>query len=297
MQEDLSTDKLVAVIYKQKNKTYVNLLFATVLVLLIVAPGLTFFRAFYSDKFSIRYSRLTITDQVFRSIVPSITVQILAIILINKFSAYVVRLDVLGVLFLGSKDDKTLKSCFEIIDKSLNQVFFYHIVMITMGGIAGWLTRIFVRQKKYDRLYRWLRFDNKWFYLLSGESVEFGEYKEEPFTEFSDAKKIKFVVLDILTEIEDGNVLYTGILVDYELEEDGGLKSLQLTAVRRKYLTTNKSINDSEVESEDEKSSKEYYAVSGNLLVIPFSQVLNINISYWLKESTNDISTDIEAQE
>ena len=148
--------------------------------------------------------------------------QVLAIILINKFSPYLVRLDVLGVLLLGPKDDKTLRSCFEVIEQSLSLVFFYHVGMITLGGLLGWGTRIFVRRRKYDRLYRWLRFDNKWFYLLSGESVEFGEYKEEPFTEFSDAKKIKFVVLDVLTEVEDGNVLYTGVMVDYELEEDGG---------------------------------------------------------------------------
>ena len=65
-----------------------------------------------------------------------------------------------------------------------------------------------------------------------------------------------------------------------------------MTAVRRKYLTTQKSNG----EEEDKKFTNEYYSVSGNLLVIPFSQIININISYWLKESSNDTSTDTEEQ-
>ena len=262
-----------------------NFLFTSVLVLLIVAPGLAFFRAYYSDRFSIRYSRLTITDQIFRSIVPSITVQIIAIMIINACSAsYIFRLDVLGLLLTGAKDDDTLKESFGIIQNSLGMLISYHLFMISLGGLLGWQCRRLVRSRKWDRQFTWLRFDNKWFYMLSGEVVEFSE--GESLTNFSDAGLIDFVTLDILVKVEEGNMLYTGILADYELENDGGLKSIQIKGAKRK------AVGMEPASAHPDSDSTRYYSIKGNILVIPNSQIINMNITYWIEEKEGESSID-----
>lgn len=262
-----------------------NFLFTSVLVLLIVAPGLAFFRAYYSDRFSIRYSRLTVTDQVFRSIVPAITIQAIAILIINAIStSYIVRLDVLGILLTGAKDDTTLRYSFEVVQSSLGQLISYHLFMVSLGAIAGWQSRRMVRNLKWDRRFTWLRFDNKWFYLLSGEVVEFTE--GEAVTDFSDASLIDYVMVDVLVKVEEGNMLYTGIVVDYELENDGGLKSLQIKGAKRKGVATSGNI----ALPDEEKTNS--HDIRGNILVIPNSQIINLNITYWIEDTDSEVSND-----
>lgn len=262
-----------------------NFLFTSVLVLLIVAPGLAFFRAYYSDRFSIRYSRLTVTDQVFRSIVPAVTVQAIAIFVVDAiFKSHVVRLDVLGIMLTGAKDDATLLASFEVVQGSLGQLVGYHLFMIAVGAIAGWQCRRLVRNLKWDRRFTWLRFDNKWFYLLSGEVVEFAE--GEAVTDFSDAALIDYVMVDVLVKVEEGNILYTGIVVDYELENDGGLKSLQIKGAKRKGVAQ----SESKAPSDTEKTST--HDIRGNVLVIPNSQIINLNITYWIEDTDSDSSDD-----
>lgn len=259
-----------------------NFLFASVLVLLIVAPGLTFFRAYYSDRFSIKYSRLTITDQIFRSIIPGITAQVIAIIIINAYSPYLVRLDTLGTLLLGAKEDQTVKESFTIIGNCLHLVTLYHLFMIGVGALLGWQSRRLIRHRRLDRRYPWLRFDNKWFYLLSGEVVEFAE--GELATDFSDASLIEFVLLDILVEVEGGNMLYTGVMFDYELENDGGIKSIQIRGAKRKYIKATKAASGEITDDNIETNDYGYYDIRGNILIIPSSQIINLNITYFLAE-------------
>ena len=71
-------------------------------MLLLVAPGLSFFRFYHAGRFSIRYSNLTTTDQVFCSIIPGLLLQASLIWAINYWhpAGYTVRLDLLGVLLL-----------------------------------------------------------------------------------------------------------------------------------------------------------------------------------------------------
>ncbi len=280
-----------------------SFLFATVLVLLIVAPGLTFFRAYYSGSFSHRYGRLTISDQVFRSIVPGITAQAIAILLINAcYSSHRVDLNVLGLLLIGPKDDTAVKACFHVIESSLWRIILYHLMLISFGALLGWGARALVRTLKWDRKTKFLRYDNKWFYLLKGEVVEFEE--GENIFGFSDASLITFVIVDILTKVEGGNVIYTGALYDFDLEHDGGLKTLHLRAAQRKFVKIGASLSrspaiiaernpadlDEEVLDREEhplqaeELESEYHTIPGKLLSIPYSQIINMNISYYVLE-------------
>ncbi|MDQ1089029.1 hypothetical protein [Siphonobacter sp. SORGH_AS_1065] len=281
-----------------------NFLFATVLVLLIVAPGLTFFRAYHSGAFSHRYSRLTISDQIFRSIVPGITAQAIAILINNLCSdTHPVDLNTIGLLLIGPKDDNVVKECFKVIEESLWRILIYHLSMILTGALLGWGSRELVRWLKLDRKWKWFRYDNKWFYLLKGEVVEFKD--GEDIFGISNAELIRFVIVDILTKVEGGNVIYTGALYDFDLEQDGGLKTLHLRAAQRKFVKIATVVpkpsrvlleNEISTTDEDEKDDylaeeleSEYHEIPGKLLSIPYSQIINMNITYYVVEQ--EVST------
>lgn len=265
-----------------------NFLFTTVLVLLLVAPGLAFFRAYHSGKFSIRYSNLTLTDQVFRSIAPGLTVQVLLFWLINNFEIfpYKVKLDTLGLLLLGAKEDKSTRDVFNSISSHLGLILLYYISTVILGVLSGWGLRRFIRWQKLDRRFLWLRYDNRWYYLLSGELVETPEAPEE--LKLKDAKHIDFVFVDILVKLEKSNVLYSGILGGYDLGQDGGLDNVHLIGCQRKNLTQH-NLEDEEVQL----TTNEYYPVAGDLLIIPYVQMLNINITYWIDEEDARVEGDV----
>ena len=257
-----------------------NFLFATVLVLLLVSPGLAFFRAYYSDVFSIRYSRLTITDQLFRSVVPGITVQLIAFWVIQHYSNYYVRIDLIGFLLLGAKEDNTLRASFNNLAVNLAPIIGYHVGLVLLGAVTGWGFRVLVRRTKADRKYRFLRFDNAWHYLLTGEILEMSDQKNRSSIQLKEATHINYVLVDVLIKLEQGNTLYSGILERYELGEDGKLDAIYLTGAHRKGL-----IAGNETDSNDTTTVK-YYPVDGDLLVIPYAQVLNLNITYFIDEET-----------
>lgn len=273
-----------------------NFLFATVLVLLLVAPGLAFFRTYYSGRFSIKYSQLTITDQVFRSLVPGITFQLFLFWVIQSCTDYTVRLDMIGVLMTGAKEDKTVLEAFGLLRSSLGSIIIYYLIINVLAAILGWGCRVLVRRRKWDRRVQWLRYDNHWYYLLSGEAVETPEYRSV-FPQI-DAKEIDFVFVDALVELEAGSTIYSGVLVDYQLGSDGGLTSLCLWATQRKFLQTAldhpiptaESEKDGELTAPAPSKPNEYYPVRGQLMVIPFEKIINLNISYWVDE-------DVEVEE
>lgn len=259
-------------------------------MLLLVAPGLAFFSAYHSGRFSIRYSNLTLPDQVFRSVIPGLTIQAFLIWVINHCSwlGYTVHLDTLGVLLLGAKEDKSIKEAFTMLSDTLGVILLYHITVITISALLGWASKEIVRYKKWDRRYYWLRYDNTWYYLLTGEVLEM---PEEPIgISLNEVDHLDFVFVDVLVKLEKSNVIYSGILAHFELAADGGLQSVYLAAAQRKDLTTGKTDNTAPVDigalANETVSSQNstYYPVEGDILIIPYAQILNLNLSYWIDE-------------
>lgn len=263
-----------------------NFLFTTVLVLLLVAPGLSFFRLYHAGRFSIRYSNLTITDQVFRSIVPGLLLQATMIWVINHWrpGGYTVRLDLLGTLLLGAKDDKTVRAAFGTLQANLGATILYEAGLLALGGIAGRLSRYVVRSLKWDRRFRWFRYDNEWHYLLTGEILETNDIS--PIVRLQEAKHIDFVVVDALVKLENGDMLYSGFLAGYELASDGGLRTIYIHSAQRKQLS---------IASEEGPVTGNYYPVDGDLLTLPYAQLLNLNLSYFIDEQDAKTEGDAEA--
>lgn len=244
-------------------------------MLLLVAPGLSFFRFYHAGRFSIRYSNLTITDQVFRSIVPGLLLQAAIIWLINwwHLGGYAVRLDLLGILLLGAKEDRTVLLAFNILQNNLGSTVLYEAGLLILSGATGWMARQVVRHYKWDRRFRWFRYDNEWHYLLTGEILETSDVP--PIIRLQEAKHIDFVVIDALVKLENGDMLYSGFLAGYELAVDGGLRTIYIHSAQRKQLTT---------ATAGGTVSGIYYPVEGDLLTLPYSQLLNLNISYFIDE-------------
>lgn len=87
--------------------------------------------------------------------------------------------------------------------------------------------------------------------------------------------------VDALMETNDGTFLYDGILVDYELSRDGGLDSISLTEAQRRKLADDRGHREEGNQDENDP----YYSIEGHILVLKYSEIKNLNLSYYVLES------------
>lgn len=271
-----------------------NFLFTTVLVLLIVAPGLIFFKTYFSGELNIRHTRLTVTDQAFYSVVPAILLHLIIVWFGKITGHFYVDFEILGVLLMGAKDDLTIKMAFKLIYNDLGKLLQYQFVVCFLAGSIGWLLHLAVLRFRLDSMFDIFKFDNPWFYLAKGE--EFG-------------KEVEFVIVDILIKGKENNVLYTGLLTRFQLAADGGLDSIYIGGAKRKLVNTDPRVkvevaksNASDAygritrllskDAPKQETYNEYYPVDGNLLVIPYKEVININFTYYGEDTDTSDSSD-----
>jgi hypothetical protein len=143
-------------------------------------------------------------------------------------------------------------------------------LLILLAFTVGKLARFLVEKTHLDIPLHSLRYNNDWYYLLTGRMMNKAGWK-------SKSNPVKYVFVDVLTETKEGNVLYCGFLESYYLSKDG-LDRICLSEVyRRRFNEDLKQDERPESKSDDER----YYKMPGDLFVIPYSQIRNLNLTYY----------------
>lgn len=257
-----------------------NLAFSTILIFLILAPGFLFRISYNSTRLSVKKRDITIINELTSSIIPSIIFQVIFLFLVERFSSYYVNFEILGNLILGNSNGQIVKEGFTNIRKNLDLIFYYNVGLFFGTYLLGHATRSIVRYFGWDRKYRFLRFSNKWFYILRGECLDFPHVPDT-------YEEISFQIVDILSTIDGRRVIYMGELFDYYIDGNGDLEAIHLRYPVRKEFDKNSTLNGKD------SAQKE---ISSRFLIIPISNIVNINIRYINLEeiSINDLEDDYE---
>ncbi len=100
-----------------------------------------------------------------------------------------------------------------------------------------------------------------------------------------------------------GNILYEGVLVDYELSSDGGLEHIQLKETHRKYLINNsiepirnchKLYGELYPTSELQFSKSDSRQIPGHIIILPYKTIINLNVSYYKLIKISDDEYDVQ---
>ena len=157
-------------------------------------------------------------------------------------------------------------------------VAFYFFTVSIGAAILSYLFRNTIRTMQWDRRWEFLRFDNTWYYLFSGEAAQIRKYQVQHNRK--DGYRLpnqRFV--DVLTKSGEKRYLYTGNLVDYQLGADNRLEYIVISSPSRQLVR----------EKEDEAIVKKQ--ITSEYFVIPFSEILNINVRYlYLEEDAAHVS-------
>ena len=249
--------------------------FNTILLFLIIYSGLASRRAYFSKEFSKNYIKKNTFDELVGGIFIGIILQILGLIFL-KSRGITFDFKTIGFLLVGAKDDANVSNSFIKFENNIEQIFLYNISLIFIAILLGYALRVIVRNFKLDRKWKFFRFDNEWHYILSGEILEF------PSAKISGAKvnaKIfgnKYV--NVLTQVDDHFIIYSGILIESFLSSEGGLDLLCLNGVKKKVI-----------KKEIEKPETFEHPMLIDVFVIPYTQILNLSITYYIIEKIDQV--------
>lgn len=242
-----------------------NIAFTTILLFIILAPGFLARNAYNSSKLSIKDTNRNIVNDLTWSIIPSLTLHILFISIIQNFSTYYIDFEQLGNLILGVTISNKAEIAFKQLGYFKYAIFFYNLILFIFSFIIGYGCRELIRHWEIDRKIRYFRFSNKWHYIFSGECLDFPDVPDT-YQEITDK------IINILCKVNGKSILYSGEFFNYYIDSKGDLEAVHLRSPIRRYL------------EKDSAEDQDYYVIPSRYLVIPNSEIININFRYFALE-------------
>lgn len=257
-----------------------NFAVGSIIIILLLIPGLLLRRAYYSFSFSRHYIPDNLTSDLINAIVPSFIIHFSLVL----FLAHSSKIDftILGVLLSSCSDSKVIGDCYTNISENLDKILKYNCSIWLISILIGHFLRIVVKACKFDIKIKAFRYQNEWHYILSGEICQFPSYPSK-----EDNKEIEFKILDVLVKGDKKPIIYTGILVDYQLSKDGNLDTVILSNVKRRSvekieITTPLDPKKDYPHPVESKLITKDYKIPGAVFAIPAINIININIHYWV---------------
>lgn len=142
---------------------------------MILLPGFVLNRAYYSGPFSKKYLQTNIVADIGASLPLSAlihwTMMIWAIPIYCSITKQELCLDFqyIGMLLSGVSSVKEINAIFNNVSIYYDEIIKYFITSLIIGRVLGTIFRRVVRLLKLDLIFKKLRYDNEWYYLLTGE--------------------------------------------------------------------------------------------------------------------------------
>jgi hypothetical protein len=253
-----------------------NIAFTTILLFIILAPGFIARGAYNSSKLSVNDTNKNIVNELTWSIIPSLTLHTLFIAIVHNTSNYFIDFQQLGNLILGVTSSNKAEESFKQLGEFKYAIFLYNLILFTFSFFTGYLFRELIRKFEIDRKIRYFRFSNKWHYIFTGECLDFEDVPDK-YEEITDK------IINILCKVNGKSVLYIGEYFNYYIDSKGDLEAVHLRNPIRRYLDN------------DNSTDMDYYVIPSRYLVIPNSDIININFRYFSLEEVTVLTDEEKA--
>jgi hypothetical protein len=185
------------------------------------------------------------------------------------------------MLLAGNFGDKSnhLDSALSSVADNPLSVSGYFVSLYACAAVAGAFGHRLVRKLRLDHLTRIFRFDNYWYYMLTGEVLDF--FENEP-----EGRDVDGVYLSAVVNQGTTSYLYRGIVYDFTYDRDGGLDTIVLTDAHRRSLAADR--DDASHASENVADSAQmappderYYEIHGDFFLLRYSEIRTLNLDYF----------------
>jgi hypothetical protein len=247
-----------------------NVALGALLLFLLLFPGIVVRTSYLSGPHSRKNIQTSLGDEVVLSLVPALVLQVLAYLFTEHVLGQDIRLEQVYKLVVGATARDNYAPDFGIIERSLPGFLLYMIGLLLVATLTGNAARWLVERYNFDIKVYGLRYNNDWYYLLSGRILNFSGWG-------GSTTVVESVYVDVLVETKEGSVLYCGLLDEFYLSKDG-LDRICLSEVYRRRLTDDVATGQPPA---NRSFDARYYKMPGDLFVIPYSQIRNLNLTYY----------------
>ncbi len=232
-----------------------------IFIVLVIVPGIFFKRFYFQGEFSKQFNAGLFADRLITSVFWGFVIQVVTFIVFSNTLNFTYQ----SIQQPVSKayTDLSSNSIPDIDSLNTRYILAYLLasifIAITMGSVLHRLVRFF----KIDVKFNVFRFANQWNYFLRGDILHTHEFKG-----FKNGKVLTTLV-DVVFENGEGKTkMVSGFLTQYLVSSrTGELETIILTDAKRFSNTDNA-----------------FKGVEGDCLIIPYSRVIDMNLSYIIKK-------------
>ena len=150
----------------------------------------------------------------------------------------------------------------------------YLVSLYAASAVAGNVGHRAVRRLKLDHLTKTFRFDNYWFYMLTGEVLDFRENGEE-------GRVVDGVYCSAVVDHASDSYLYRGIVSDFTFDRDGALDTIVLMDAHRRRLTDDRDEEEPRAHVGPSEPDERYYEIRGDFLILRSAEIRTVNLDYF----------------
>lgn len=231
-------------------------LFSFAYIVILIVPGIIFKRFFFQGAFSGQFNTGIFADRIITSLFWGILVQIISILTFSRIInvSYQDWREMLQNLYLNVVDNKLPN----VTPDQLLNVLFYAVYSVVLAAALGFFFFKVIRLLGLDLKLPAFRFLNQWHYYFKGEILRTPEFK------MTGRGKVLSTEVDLMLKDNDGKSnLFSGLLTQYTLNTKNELDTIYLTGASR-----------------FSQSLSGMKQIPGDIFIIPFSTVQNMNIRY-----------------
>lgn len=255
-----------------------NIAFPALVVFLLLLPGVLLSYSYRRGFFQRSPVTLNpIREEISRGVVWALFIHPVALYVLGLFGKTPDATALLGLVLKQAPASLAVAN----EDHLLHWVA-YLVGINLVALLVGAGAHTFVRRRYLDLRYDWLRFNNEWHYLFSGEARIFAidqlERDFESIQAFIESDDLDFVFVSVVIEQGDGPILYWGTLSDFFFDANGVLESIVLEDAQRRRLNSEEDDVDSDAATP--VNDDRFYPIRGNYLVIRYADVKTLNLEY-----------------
>ena len=264
-----------------------NIAFTTLVILILAVPGFVFRSSYLSGTFTRQVLPTNMTEDIARGMLWSLPfhaagIYASACLVQTGVVRTTLNFETLARVLSGiySSEGEGFHDVIERLYRNGTYITFYYLSVLLSAFVLGHASRKLVWEFKLDVRVPWLfRFRNPWIYDLMGRDVP-APYKGAQVFAYVDA------LTNIAIDGQGGRTrLYRGIVAGFTTEENGALRDIYLTEAQR-----------GNFRDDDGQRLFEWKPVApGNLFVLKYSELKNLNITYasplppnWISPKTPD---------
>lgn len=195
----------------------------------------------------------------------------------------------------GNNGNSLVKKAIEQSAQGAGEIFVYFFSLSMSAYALGLVSHWLVRHHGLDHRFATLRFDNPWFYALSGELISPLPPERQRLWRPSwwpAGQIIQADVVQISAAVRQGEdvYIYIGSLRGYEFDRTGQLDRLILSATSRRLLSRDKR-SASKTWKEDDRDER-FYPIESFYFIIRYADICTLNIVYSLFASLEEQASD-----